>query len=83
MRIALTTMVMMPIGPTASNMLSAHPIEEERNCFMACSPKRVMSGPTDELTVLIKSDQSVASTGEVGEGVGVFVVVAGAIFSTV
>ena len=42
-----------------------------------------MSGPTDELTVLIKSDQSVASTGEVGEGVGVFVVVAGAIFSTV
>jgi hypothetical protein len=54
----------------ASKMLSAHPIDMERNCFVASPPKRVRSGPTAVPIVLIKSVQSVAVTigaGDEGE----------------
>ena len=81
MRMALTTMVMIPIGPIASKMLSAHPMDIDRNCFVACSPKRVRSGPTPVPMVLIKSVQSLADA--VGAGEGELAVVDGAILSTI
>ena len=60
-------------------MLSAHPIDMERNCFVACSPKSVMIGPTEVPTVLKKSVQSLNGFAE-ALGDGELVVFAGAIF---
>ena len=58
-------------------MLSAHPIDMERNCFVACSPKSVRIGPTAVPTVLKKSVQSLNGFAEaLGDGgFVVFVVV--------
>lgn len=61
MRMALTMTVINPMGPTASMILSGHPIDTERNCFVGCSPKRSSSGPMDVPTVLMKSVQSLAA----------------------
>lgn len=66
-RMALTTIVMIPIGAAARMILSAHPIDRERNCFVACSPKRVMIGPTLVPMVLIMSDQSAAPAMGIGD----------------
>lgn len=66
-RMALTTTVMIPIGAAASIILSAHPIDRERNCLVACSPKRVRIGPALVPTVLIKSDQSFAAGASIGD----------------
>lgn len=80
-RIELTIMVMIPIGPTASKTLSCHPIETERNCFVVCSPKRVIIGPTAVPIVLMKSDQSLAG-GAVGADKGPAAVVVVAILES-
>ena len=58
-------------------MLSAHPIDMERNCFVACSPKSVMIGPTEVPTVLKKSVKSNGFAEALGDGE--LVVFAGAI----
>lgn len=79
MRMALTTMVMIPIGPVASKMLSAHPIDRDTNCFVACSPKRVIRGAMVVPMRLIKSVQSFALAGAGSEE---FAIVGGAMLST-
>lgn len=43
-RIAQTTMVIIPIGAIPSRISSAKPIEVARNCFVNSSPKRVSNG---------------------------------------
>jgi hypothetical protein len=43
-RIAQTTMVIIPIGAIPIRTSSAKPIEVARNCFVNSSPKRVRSG---------------------------------------
>ena len=78
---ALTTIVMTPIGPVASRILSAHPIDMDRNCFVASSPNSVTSGPTAVPMVLMKSDQSSVLRFAAGEEVGMLVDVGDAIFS--
>lgn len=75
--------VMIPIGPIASKTLSAHPMDMERNCLVACSPKRVMIGPIAVPIVLTKSFQSIVGGFAVGAGDEVVVVVGGDIFWTV
>lgn len=67
------------MGPMVSKMLSGHPIDTERNCFVVCSPKRVRIGPTDVPTVLMKSVQSLAAAVGVGGNGPEVVVFAGAI----
>ena len=71
--------MMIPIGSVASSMLSAHPIDMKRNCFVTCSSKSVMIGPTEVPTVLKKSVQSLDGFAEALED-GKLVVFAGAIF---
>ena len=44
MRIALTTMVMIPSGAVAISRQSAQPIEVDRNCFVTSSPNKMRSG---------------------------------------
>ena len=60
---------MIPIEPVPSSMLSAHPIDMERNCFATWSPKSVRIGPTAVPTVLMKSVQSLNGFAEaLGDG---------------
>lgn len=40
----LTITVMIPRGPMASSILSAHPMDKLRNCLVTCSPNRVSKG---------------------------------------
>lgn len=79
-RIADTIMVMIPIGPDASNKWSAHPVDLDKNCFVASSPKSVKSGKTAVPTLLKRSVKSFTGWVAVGRGV-VFVGVADAIIS--
>ena len=79
---ALTMIVIIPMGPVASKTLSAHPMDMDRNCFVTCSPKRVRSGANAEPIVVIKSDKSSGFVVAVGEGVEVVVVIGGAIVWT-
>lgn len=81
MRTALTTIVRIPSGPVAIKMLSAHPMDMERNCFVVCSPKRVRIGPTAVPMVFMKSVQSL--TVAVGFGADEVAVGAGAILQRV
>jgi len=48
-------MVIMPSGPTARRILSAHPSDMVRNCFVTCSPKRVRRGARSLPRLFMKS----------------------------
>lgn len=78
-RIAITTIVTIPIGPEATNKVSAQPVEMLKNCFMACSPKSVNRGKTAVPTLLNRSVKSLTGWAAAGMGAAV-VVVAGAMF---
>lgn len=66
-------MMMIPIGLMASKILSVHLIDMKTNYFVACSPKRVMSGSTAIPMRLTKSVQSFALAGAGSEELVVIV----------
>ena len=57
-RIALTTIVMIPIGPAARTMLSGQPSDNERNCFVGRSPKSTRMKPRSEKRLFAKLSTS-------------------------
>jgi hypothetical protein len=63
-------MVMIPIGPTASKILSAQPMDIKRSCFVACSPKRVKSSPNAVTIVSINDEYQgrFLNTGNMAQG---------------
>jgi hypothetical protein len=56
--IADTIIVMIPIGAIPRRMLSAHPTEVERNCFVISSPNNVNRGAKFENALFWKFEVS-------------------------
>jgi hypothetical protein len=54
-RIAETTAVRIPSGATPKIILSRKLVDSLRNCFVTCSPKRVISGARSVAKLLVNS----------------------------
>ncbi len=61
----------MPRGPIARRMLSAHPSDMLRNCFVTCSPKSVKRGARSVPRLLRKSSPSKSDVGAVSISIAV------------